>query len=127
MFLSIKWTINSQGGNKKSPTWEDVEGYLSKLKGKAGTLTLDLLDCGDIGPDMLQVRAENGNYMLTLGEEIDDDYRVRFYWDQSLPSEKLLILGDYWSERQLTKDFELVVRVFKEFFNTGDVSADILN
>ena len=76
---------------------------------------------------MLQVRAENGNYMLTLGEETDDDYMVRFYWDQSLPNDNLLILGDYWPERQLTKDFELVVRVFKEFFDTGNVSADILN
>nr|WP_226906666.1 hypothetical protein [Serratia fonticola] len=65
--------------------------------------------------------------MLTLGEETDDDYRVRFYWDQSLSNGKLLILGDYWPERQLTKDFELVVRVFKEFFDTGNVSADILN
>jgi len=76
---------------------------------------------------MLQVRAENGNYMLTLSEETDDDYRVRFYWDQSLPDDKSLILGDYWSERQLIKDFELVVMVFKEFFDTGNVSADILN
>lgn len=65
--------------------------------------------------------------MLTLGEETDDDYRVRFYWDQSLSNCKLLIFGDYWPERQLTKDFELVVRVFKEFFDTGNVSADILN
>jgi len=127
MNLSLKWTLNNQGGKKKSPAWEEVKEYLSKLKGKAGTLTLNALDSGNIGPDMLQVRAENGNYMLTLGENTDDDYKVRFYWDPSLPNDKLLLLGDYWSERQLIKDFDLVIRVFKEFFDTGNVSADILN
>ncbi|RLM10082.1 hypothetical protein BIY27_14985 [Gibbsiella quercinecans] len=127
MNVFLKWTLNSQGGKKNSPTWEEVKEYLSKLKDKAGTLTLNNLDGGNIGPDMLQVRAENGNYMLTLGEETDDDYKVRFYWDPSLPNEKLLLLGDYWSERQLIKDFDIVVRVFKEFFDTGNVSADILN
>lgn len=127
MNLSLKWTLNNQGGGRESPTWEEVKEFLSKLKGKAGTLTLDILDGGNIGPDMLQVRAQNGNYMLTLGEETDDDYKVRFYWDPSLPNEKLLLLGDYWSERQLTKDFDLVVSVFKEFFDTGNVSTDILN
>jgi hypothetical protein len=76
---------------------------------------------------MLQVRAESGHYLLTLGEETDDDYKVRFYWDPSLTNDKLLILGDYWSERQLIKDYDLVIKIFKEFFDTGNVSADILN
>ena len=127
MNFSLKWTLNGQGGRKNSPLWEEVEECLSKLKHKAGTLTLDAFESGNIGPDTLQVRAESGNYMLTLGKETDNDYKVRFYWDPSLTSEKLLILGDYWSERQLIKDFALVVRVFKEFFDTGNVSADILN
>lgn len=127
MNLSLKWTLNSQGGKKKSPSWEEVKECLSKLKGNAGTLTLDILDGGNIGPDMLQVRAQNDNYILTLGEETDDDYKVRFYWDSSLPNEKTLLLGDYWPERQIIKDFDLVVRIFKEFFDTGNVSVDILN
>ena len=42
-------------------------------------------------------------------------------------NKKIQIYGDYWSENQLTNDFDLVVRTFKEFFDTGNVSADILN
>ncbi len=38
-----------------------------------------------------------------------------------------MILGNYWPKRQLTKDFDLVVRIFKEFFDTGNVSMDLLN
>lgn len=127
MTLSLKWTRNGQGGNHKSPTWGEVENYLNKLKGKAGTLTLSILDDLEIGPDMLQVRAENSNYMLTLGEETANEYKVRCYWDQTLQNGELMILGDYWSRKQLIKDFELVVRVFKEFFDTGNVSEDILS
>ncbi|MEI7206958.1 hypothetical protein WCT90_00400 [Pectobacterium carotovorum] len=127
MILSLKWSLNNQGGKEKSPTWQEVNEYLKKLKGKAGTLTLDILDGGDIGHDMLQVRAENDNYMLTFGEITDDEYIVNFFWDQSLPDESILLLGDYWSERQLTKDFYFVVRVFREFFETGNVSKDLLN
>ncbi|MGB9096919.1 DUF6911 family protein [Erwinia sp.] len=127
MNLSLKWTLNGQGGKKHLPQWEEVEECLSKLQGKAGTLTIDIYDNGNTGPDMLQLRAESGNYLLTLGEETDDDYNVRFYWDPSLTNEEISILGDYWSERQLIKDFDLVARVFKEFFYTGNVSSDILN
>lgn len=127
MNLSLKWTLNGQGGKKKFPTWEEVKENLSELDGRAGTLTLDIFDSGNIGPDMLQVRAESGNYLLTLGEETDDEYKVRFYWNASLTNDKSLILGEYWSERQLIKDFDLVVRIFKEFFDTGNVSEDILN
>jgi hypothetical protein len=43
------------------------------------------------------------------------------------PDEKVLILGDYWPASQLTKDFDLVVKIFKEFFDTGNVSTDLLN
>ena len=109
------------------PTWEEIKEYLSELDGKAGTLTLDIFESGNVGPDTLQVRAESGNYLLTFGEETDDDYKVRFYWDPNLTNERLLILGEYWSERQLIKDFDLVVRIFKEFFETGNVSDDLLN
>ena len=36
------------------------------------------------------------------------------------------VLGDMWSARLLTKDFDLVTRAVKEFFETVDVSYDIL-
>ncbi|CAI2408518.1 DUF6911 family protein [Serratia plymuthica] len=126
IFLS-SWTLNGKGGNKKTSQWEDISILLKGLKDEAGTLTLDRVNTDNTGPEMLQVRTEKGNYLLMLGETIEDDYEVRSYWDKSLPEEKILILGDYWSARQVTKDFDLVVRIFKEFFETGNVSTDLLN
>ncbi|GAB83254.1 hypothetical protein EB105725_66_00010, partial [Shimwellia blattae DSM 4481 = NBRC 105725] len=39
----------------------------------------------------------------------------------------VMILGDYWPESQLTKDCELIVKILKEFFYTGNVSKELLN
>ncbi|WP_410003278.1 DUF6911 family protein, partial [Klebsiella pneumoniae] len=75
----------------------------------------------------LQVRAENGYYLITLGEIVEDEYQVRTYWDSSKPDTGVLILGDYWPESQLTEDCEFVVKILKEFFDTGNVSKELLN
>lgn len=76
---------------------------------------------------MLQVRTEKGKYLLMLSETTEDDYEVRSYWDKSQPDEKVCILGDYWPARQVTRDFDLVYKIIKEFFDTGNVSAVLMN
>lgn len=81
----------------------------------------------DSGAEMLQVRTENNFYLITLGEIFEDEYQIRSYWDRSKLDAEMMILGDYWPERQLTKDFDIVISVFKEFFNTGNVSMELLS
>ena len=114
-------------GNKsfiriRRPEWSDVEELLLKLENKAGSVRLNIFPDPGIGPSHLNVSGDNGFYLLTLLEYSNDDSDVRSYWDLSLPDKKILIHGDYWPARQLTKDFDLVVRIFKEFFETGNVS-----
>ncbi|WP_415186317.1 DUF6911 family protein [Shimwellia blattae] len=58
---------------------------LNKFREKKGTLTLDILNSGDNSAEMLQVRTENGYYLITLGEIVEDEYQVRTYWDSSKP------------------------------------------
>lgn len=58
---------------------------------------------------------------------LNEDDEVMTLSDLTQPDENILILGDYWSARPVTKDFDLVVRIFKEFFDTGNVSMDLLN
>lgn len=111
----------------RHPEWTDVEDLLIKLKGKEGTVRLQILPDPDIGPSHLGVSAENGFYLLTLLEYTEDDSDVRSYWDNSKPDKKVTIHGDYWPEKQLTKDFDLVINIFKEFYNIGNVSTDFLN
>jgi len=123
----MSWTLDENGGNKQISNWDDILIQLEQLQGKEGSLTLDMLTNVDNGAEMLQVRAEGGYYLMTLGEIFEDEYQVRTYWNPSKPDAEKMILGDRWPERQLTKVFDLVVRIFKEFFDTGNVSTDLLN
>ncbi|MEK9498313.1 hypothetical protein V2H77_17955 [Photorhabdus sp. P32] len=126
MNFSISWTLNGKGDNYKSPTWSHIKQIILDLKDQSGTVTLDVTD-NITSAEMLQVRTEDGYYLLTLGEILEDEYNVRSYWNPEELDQQIDILGDYWSARQLTKDFDFVVKVFKEFFDTGNVSKELLN
>lgn len=112
-----------------NPKWSDVEEFLMILKGGSGGVRLRIIPEPDIGPMYLDVSTDDGFYLLTLLECSESDSMVRSYWNKSKSGRdnKIQIYGDYWPEHQLTNNFDLVVRVFKEFFDTGNVSADILN
>ncbi|MGG4606760.1 DUF6911 family protein [Providencia sp. Me31A] len=125
MLFSLSWTLNGTGGNSENPIWDDIEKKLTLLKSGYGILTLDIHD-NDIGSQMLQVRAELGNYLVMLGEIINDDYEVRTYYDEKMTKETICILGDYWSKNQITTDFSFIVQVVYEFFNTGNVQNHLL-
>ena len=128
MNFKMSWTLYGNGGNQRVSSWDDILNQLKQLQGKEGSLTLDMLTGADVdnGAEMLQVRTENGYYLITLGEIFKDEYQVRTYWDTSKPDAGMMVLGDRWPERQLLKDFGIVTRIFKEFFDTGNVSTDFL-
>ena len=125
MLFSLSWTLNGTGGNSENPIWDDIEKKLTLLKSGYGTLTLDIHD-NDIGSQMLQVRAELGNYLVMLGEIINDDYEVRTYYDEKSTKEAICILGDYWPRNQIITDFSFIIQVVYEFFNTGNVQNHLL-
>lgn len=122
----MSWTLNGYGGNKQVSTWNDILNQLEQLQGREGTLTLDMLMSSESGAEMLQVRTENGYYLMTLGEIFEDEYQVRTYWDPSGNDDEVMILGDCWPIRQITENFDIVVKVFEEFTCTGNVSKKYL-
>jgi len=112
----------------ESPLWPDVFNFLNVLRNSSGSVNIGITNAQDAGPERLSVEAENGFYLVTLLEYDESGSDVRSIWDNTLSSEdNIVILGNYWPERQLTKDFDLVVRIFKEFFDTGNVSTDLLS
>ena len=122
--LHLSWSCSPKGGSKKSDCWDDISNLLNNLRLSSGCVTVDKLDDEDYLISEIQVRMEKGFYLVTFLNAEDE---VMTLLDLTQPDEKVLILGDYWSARQITKDFDLVVRVFKEFFDTGNVSTDLLN
>ncbi|CZY22294.1 TPA: hypothetical protein JHK28_003508 [Enterobacter cloacae] len=127
MNFKMSWTLDEIGGNKQIQNLDMVLNQFKLIQGKKGTLTLDILNSSDDSAEMLQIRTENGYYLITLGEIVEDEYQVRTYWDSSKPDTGILILGDYWPESQLTKDSEFIVKILKEFFDTGNVSKELLS
>ncbi|WP_225086667.1 hypothetical protein U1R68_19285 [Pectobacterium colocasium] len=112
----------------ESPLWSDVLDFLNVLKDSRGSVNISIINAPDVGPERLSAEAENGFYLVTLLEYDESGGDVRSIWDNTSSSEdSIIILGNYWPKRQLTKDFDLVVRIFKEFFDTGNVSTDLLN
>ncbi|WP_380181776.1 DUF6911 family protein [Kalamiella sp. sgz302252] len=112
----------------KSPTWSDVLFFLERLESSSGGVYIRIIDPSEFGPERLSVEGENGFYLVTLLEYDESGGDVRSIWDDTSSSkENIIILGNYWPKRQLTKDFDHVTRIFKEFFDTGNVSTDVLN
>ncbi|ENZ0192013.1 DUF6911 family protein [Citrobacter koseri] len=126
MLFSLSWTLNGVGGNCDNPLWSDVEIKVWALRNEYGTITLDIHD-NDTGPQMLQIRAEAGNYLVMLGEIVNDDYEVRTYYNKKSTTEMVCILGDYWPNNQIITDFSFVTLVVSEFFHTGNVQKKLLS
>lgn len=128
---SLSWVVGvgdqANGGNKKIPTWQDVEYHLDKIKEGAGSLTLSIVGGPDIGPQFLQVFSDEGKYVLSLGEDDGADYVVRSYFNPELKNSECEVLGDIWSGELICLDFAIVKEVFEEFFLTGDVSLNLLS
>ena len=129
--LSLAWTIgsdgNCQGGNQKNPAWPDIEARLEQLRTRSGSVTLDILDGAEIGPQCLQVQCDRGNYLLSIGEVDEEDYQVRSFTNRDAESGRIEILGNAWDSRLICSDFNIVKMAFKEFFDLGDVSHDLLD
>lgn len=129
--LNLAWTISLSfppvGGNIKYPDLATIREKLHTSLHSSGTITLEAEDENERSRS-LQVRAENGMYFITLGVETENDWIVRSYKNPDVkpPGEMIYILGDRWNTQAICHNDEVVMAVFEEFFNTGDVSKKYL-
>ena len=126
MKFSVYWSTNNLGGNIENCSWDNIFEKLKSIKNKSGSLGISVLDGPDVGVQNLDMRADGNLYLVTLGEDDGNDYIVRSYFDPIRIEEMIDILGDKYDARSLISDFDLIIRIFKEFFCTGDVSHEIL-
>ena len=125
--FELTWTRGNRSGNAADPTWNDVQRELNATLSSAGTTQLDVMDAGEVGPVSLQVFSESGRFLLMLGENTIDDYEVRTLYDPARGKGMVPILGNEWDNRTVTNDESLVLESFLQFFETGTVSADLLD
>ena len=128
---SVSWTVgagaNCRGGKKRNAKWDDIEQVLKEIREQSGAVAINVMNGPDIGPQTLQVQTENGRSILTLGENTTEDYNVRSFSDPDVDANMLEIFGYLWDSRQICFNFELVIKTFKEFFETGNVSRQLLS
>jgi hypothetical protein len=126
--VTHQWSLHwGRGERNNCPTWADIATSLEGVKDKVGSVMLRLAYASEIGPQVLQVFSDRGNYLLMLEELDENDSNVRVFRNSSAAPEKIDILGNLWSATMICSDFDIVRRAFKEFFDTGDVSREVLD
>ena len=129
--LWLSWAYQrhgpDSGGNCRVTAWSQVEEVLEGVRQLSGTTTLRITDGPDIGPDSVQVRADRGRFLLTLLQYTESDSDVRSFTNPDAVPGRVEILGDYWGSNMITSDFSVVREVFRQFFETEDVSRDLLD
>jgi hypothetical protein len=120
-------------GKKHSPTWEHVEFYIHGFRKYSGGATLSLLKPirkdadGDTWYETikaLELLVDKGSFILNFSENKDNEPDVISYWNPNADPTKVEILGNCWNGRMICKDFDIAIKYFKEFFETGDITKD---
>ena len=106
-------------------SWLDIEKILNDVMADCGVVNLSDIAATPDETKNLQLRADGGNFLLTLGEVIAGEHEVRSYSGTDTGS--IDILGDLWDCRMISGDPCVVLDVFREFVETGNVSEEVLN
>ncbi|BFM08577.1 DUF6911 family protein [Halioxenophilus aromaticivorans] len=128
--FSFSWVIgcgdSAQGGSTDDVQVENVLEKVELILDGSGSVTLDVIDGGEIGPESLQVETEGGKSVISLGENTSDDYVIRTFTSRLAHDGKVSILGNEWDTKLVCEDSDLVKALVKEFLSTGNVSGDVL-
>jgi hypothetical protein len=124
----------------ENPTVEQMQQYLEILRTNNGFLSLwKQLKSKPTSPGMeITLYSDNHEtdiqtYMVLLGEETEEGYDVRtFYnpvapYNPEAPEGMTYMLGDCFAASSTVRNFTMVIHVFAEFLTTGDVSKNLLN
>ncbi|WP_313681909.1 DUF6911 family protein [Pantoea sp.] len=110
------------------PSIVQIMNYLDVFYGCDGVMVLDNDQEDNHTPYRMTLYSERGIYMILLETCMDDgDIDVRTFRSKSETGRFIFILGEPYSESSTVKEFSSVLEVFKEFYETGDVSRELLD
>ncbi|WP_194945647.1 hypothetical protein [Limnohabitans sp. DM1] len=112
--------------NPNNSTTEDIIKSVSS-SGK-GVVVMRCKPPPECGPYELEMHVDSGNFLLMLNvNDEDGDHSVRTPTNENMPNEQMIILGEKYPARAVTRDIGFVCTVFNEFAHLGDVSTDLLS
>ena len=119
--MNIRLSCN--GKRIENAAWADIEAVLSELKEEAD-FSLTITPWPEKGAIKLAVESENGHYKPAL---LVNEGSARVFVNPEGRDKKDVPIGGYDCDAMsVTQDFALIVRMIKEFYETGDVSPDLL-
>ena len=116
--------LSCNGKIIQNATWYDVETALNELKDEA-FFRVSIWPWPTSGPISLEVQSEDGNYRPVMSVNEKPPLRV-FVNPEGREKEDVSIGGYDYDAMSVTQDFALITRMVKEFFETGNVSPDLL-
>jgi hypothetical protein len=88
-----------------------------------GVVVLRNKNALEVGPEKLELYAENGKFLLMLGvNEEDGDYSVRTLTNECVSEDFMVIMGEKFPAKAITRDIGCVFKAFNEFALSGDVT-----
>jgi len=108
----------------ENATWADVEVVLPELKEEA-FFQLSIEPAPESGPGSLTIQSEGGHYLPTMLVRGGGGIR-EFVNPDGVGKDEVSIGGYMWDPTAVTQDFDLILRMVKEFYETGDVSKELL-
>jgi hypothetical protein len=132
-FMSIDTTlggymIDIDGARRQlpvvlNPSNSIIESVIKRISSAGeGIIVLRCKPTPEIGPEKLELYVDAGNYLLMLGvNEADGNYSVKTLTNESMPNELMVIMGEKYPARVVTRDMNLACAAFNEFAHFGDV------
>jgi hypothetical protein len=131
MITSLSWTIiegnKSKGSNVAAPDWSNVEAVLEPILAARGSLTLHWLDQNGVMSKNLQIQANNGAFLISLGVDDGEKYEVRSFFKHCEDSTQVEFFGELWSESSVCRDSAVPRKAMNQFYFRGDVEKGILS
>jgi hypothetical protein len=131
--LTITWDFDDlddsiqDAGYQRNPRWPLVEHLLYQLKFRAGSVELDISDKSGEGAFLINVLGDEDKYYPTLlYRKADGNVEIRVHDDKKKGTEPVTLRRDSHYACNICEDFSLIHRMFKEFYDTGDVSEELL-
>ncbi|MDI2111772.1 DUF6911 family protein [Commensalibacter nepenthis] len=110
------------------PSITELMNHLTVLKIRDGVLGLGNDQEENHKPYELRLYSDNHNYLVMMETILPDgDIDIRTFRNPSALDEFTSMLGEPYGAWSIVQNFDLVIKAFKEFLETGDVSRDLLS
>ncbi len=108
----------------QNPSNPITESVIKKVSSAGmGGVVLRRNPTPEFGPEKLELYVDAGNFLLMLGvNEQDGDYSVRTLTNESMPNDLMVIMGEKYPAKAVTRDIGIVCTAFNEFAQFGYVS-----